>query len=74
MDVQMPVLDGLEATRLLRMTPGVQPTVVAMTANAMEGDREICIAAGMDDYISKPLTLDNLQRIISASGATLSPA
>jgi CheY-like chemotaxis protein len=61
MDVQMPELDGLEATRIIRkLTRTLQPHIIAMTANAMEGDREMCIAAGMNDYISKPIHIHEL--------------
>ncbi|MEL6770124.1 MAG: response regulator [Bacteroidota bacterium] len=62
MDVQMPVLDGIRATQQVRATlpPERQPRIVAMTANAMEGDRELCLSAGMDDYIAKPIRREAL--------------
>jgi CheY-like chemotaxis protein len=62
MDVQMPEMDGLEATRAIRreLLPEVQPRIVAMTANAMKEDREECFAAGMDDFIVKPIQFEEL--------------
>ena len=69
MDVQMPEMDGLEATRRLRRAPNSSPRpyVVAMTANAMQGDREMCLAAGMDDYVSKPIRVEEVVRALIAS-------
>ncbi len=62
MDVQMPEMDGLEAARRITAhgNPGERPRIVAMTANAMQGDREECLAAGMDDYITKPIRVEHL--------------
>jgi CheY-like chemotaxis protein len=68
MDVQMPGLDGLDATRAIRTRWPDRPLhIVAMTANAMEGDRETCLAAGMDDYVSKPIRPDELARALAAT-------
>lgn len=60
MDVQMPELDGLAATRMIRSMGGEQPVIIAMTANALSSDREDCLAAGMNDYISKPFQFETL--------------
>jgi CheY-like chemotaxis protein/HPt (histidine-containing phosphotransfer) domain-containing protein len=69
MDVQMPELDGLETTRRLRaeLSESEQPYVVAMTANAMQGDREMCLKAGMNDYVSKPIRIEELVRALRSS-------
>ncbi|MEO6850947.1 MAG: response regulator, partial [Mucilaginibacter sp.] len=64
MDVQMPEMDGLEATRYIRKNYTMQPTIVAMTANAMLEDRDECLKSGMDDYISKPLKIESLIAIL----------
>jgi CheY-like chemotaxis protein len=69
MDCQMPVMDGLEATRQIRQlaTPQSTTPIVALTANAIIGDRDKCIAAGMNDYLSKPFSRDDLMRVLSAN-------
>ncbi|MEM8558218.1 MAG: response regulator [Bacteroidota bacterium] len=66
MDVQMPEMDGLQATQFLRATlpRERQPRIIAMTANAMEGDREHCLAAGMDDYLPKPVKREALTQAL----------
>ena len=78
MDCQMPVLDGYEATRRIRegTTPGVDPRVpvVAFTAYAMAGDREKCLAAGMDDYVTKPIREADLTAAFGRLGLTWGPA
>jgi signal transduction histidine kinase/DNA-binding response OmpR family regulator len=66
MDIQMPQMDGLQATRIIRekMQPLDRPCIIAMTAYALEGDREACLKAGMDDYISKPIQIKELENVL----------
>ena len=75
MDVQMPEMDGLEATSTIRaQTDGHQPYIIATTASAMKEDEQVCLQTGMDDYISKPIDLDELMRALAkASLAVRSP-
>lgn len=72
MDVQMPDLDGLETTRRIRAarSDALQPWIIAMTANAMTEDREICLASGMNDYLSKPVKMDALEKALTAVPVT----
>ena len=75
MDVQMPEMDGLEASRRItaKYNPGERPRIVAMTANAMQGDREECLAAGMDDYVTKPIRVDALVEALNQVKARVGP-
>jgi signal transduction histidine kinase/DNA-binding response OmpR family regulator len=70
MDVQMPEMDGLETTRAIcaRWPAGERPRIIALTAEAMERDRQACLAAGMDDYVVKPVGLDRLRRALARCG------
>ncbi len=74
MDVQMPGMDGLEATRRLRLrlkSGGDRVRVIAMTANAMEEDRKACLDAGMDDFVAKPIRMTELQEALHRAGDAL---
>jgi CheY-like chemotaxis protein len=71
MDVQMPEMDGLEATRQIRSKSNTHPVIIAMTANAMKSDQEECYQAGMNDYISKPIKLDELVKLIEKWGYSI---
>jgi CheY-like chemotaxis protein len=66
MDVQMPEMDGFEATRTIRhrLPPERQPKIIAVTANALKGDRQRCLDSGMNDYITKPIRLDEIRDAI----------
>ncbi len=67
MDVQMPEMDGYEATQRLRLLEGEKrrTPIIALTASAVEGDKEKCLEAGMDDYISKPFQISELEEMIN---------
>ncbi|WP_424979242.1 ATP-binding protein [Leisingera sp. S232] len=65
MDMSMPEMDGLEATQAIRALPGPQPAIVALTANAFESDRQACLAVGMDDFMSKPISKAELLALLA---------
>jgi CheY-like chemotaxis protein len=70
MDVQMPDMDGIEAARRVRERPGHQPRIIAVTANTLPGMRDRCVAAGMDDYLAKPVQIDTLAALLERAFAT----
>lgn len=71
MDIQMPEMDGLEATRIIRATHSVQPLIIAMTANAAREDKEECLTEGMNDYLSKPVNIDELVQVLEKWGCRI---
>jgi CheY-like chemotaxis protein len=71
MDCQMPIMDGFEASRVIRQLEHAQPIIVAVTANALVGEREKCLAAGMNDYLSKPFQADQLVSLVRRWCATV---
>ena len=71
MDIQMPEIDGLEATAAIRTRNWPQPYIIAMTANAMSEDKEICLQSGMDEYIAKPMKLQQLVSMLKKAEASI---
>jgi len=64
-------MDGMEATQFIRQNMDMQPIIIAMTANALSEDREACLNAGMDDYLSKPMKLDEIVAMLEKWGKTV---
>ena len=71
LDVQMPEMDGFQATKVIRETMKIQPWIIAVTANAMQSDRKECIEAGMNDYISKPINFETLVKALETASREL---
>jgi CheY-like chemotaxis protein len=75
MDIQMPMMDGLEATRIIRqrISPEKQPKIIAVTAHALDYSREMCLDAGMDEYIAKPVQKDELAEVLCRYQSSQNP-
>jgi CheY-like chemotaxis protein len=72
MDVQMPEMDGVEATtRIREQLRENRPWIIALTANALDGDRERYLSVGMDDYITKPIQVDNLAKLLTRAATQI---
>ncbi len=71
MDVQMPEMDGFQATKVIRDTMKTQPWIIAVTANAMQNDRKEAIEGGMNDYISKPINFEALVKALETASKQL---
>ena len=67
MDIQIPEMDGLEATRVIRSESLYQPYIVALTANAMPEDRANCLRVGMNDYVAKPIKLEVIKEVLKTA-------
>ncbi len=65
MDLQMPQMDGLSATKIIRESISPQPYIIALTANALEEDRQECMSVGMNDFLSKPLVIQDLEKVLN---------
>lgn len=72
MDIQLPHMDGYQATRQIRDQSTHQPIIVALTASALDGDKEKCLSAGMDDYISKPFQASDIEELLKKHFPTFS--
>ena len=72
MDIQMPEMDGFETTKIIRQMPILQPYIIALTANAMSGDKEECLRIGMDNYISKPMRLSDIIKMLKIAAENFS--
>jgi len=68
MDMSMPVMSGIDATRAIRNSDGVQPVIIALTANAFDSDRDACLQAGMDEFLSKPLNRKDVLAVLQRHG------
>jgi CheY-like chemotaxis protein len=65
MDMQMPEMDGVTATKIIRQSSQNQPYIIALTANALEADHQLCLDAGMNKFMTKPIVIEEISRVLS---------